>query len=139
MHDIPSLFSQNTKKNTCNIFICRNLQHFSSRTYARAKQTNKQTNKRTKREIEKRRRTWQACSSAPPPSSTIAKQWMSIIVNSSKIKISSLVRRLSPRMEQAQQRAKQVDNRRQKRDLIQKMPLWGEINLKNVAYLTNNL
>ena len=143
MHDIPSLFSQKTKKNTWNIFICRNLQHFSSRTYARAKQTNKQTNKRTnkrtKREIEKRRRTWQACSSAPPPSSTIAKQWMSIIVNSSKIKISSLVRRLSPRMEQAQQRAKQVDNRRQKRDLIQKMPLWGEINLKNVAYLTNNL
>ena len=64
---------------------------------------------------------------------------MSINVNSSKIKISSLVRRLSPRMEQAQQRAKQVDNRRQKRDLMQKMPLWGEINLKNVAYLTNNL
>ena len=110
-------FSTKTpRKNTCNIFICRNLQHFSSRTYARAKQTNKQTNKRTKREIEKRRRTWQACSSAPPPSSTIAKQWMSIIVNSSKTKISSLVRRLSPRMGQAQQRAKQVDNRRQKRD-----------------------
>ena len=64
---------------------------------------------------------------------------MSINVNSSKIKISSLVRRLSPRMEQAQQRAKQVDNRRQKRDLMQKMPLWDEINLKNVAYMTNNL
>ena len=137
MQDIPSLFSQKTKKNTWNIFICRNLQHFSSRTYARL--THKQTNQRTKREIEKRRRTWQARSSAPPPSSTIAERWMSINVNSSKIKISSLVRRLSPRMEQAQQRAKQVDNRRQKRDLIQKMPLWGEINLKNVAYLTNNL
>ena len=55
------------------------------------------------------------------------------------MKISSLVRRLSPRMRQAQQRAKQVDNRRQKRDLMQKMPLRGEINLKNVAYMTNNL
>ena len=139
MQDIPSLFSQKTKKNTWNIFICRNLQHFSSRTYARAKQTNKRTNERTKREIEKRRRTWQARSSAHSPTSTIAERWMSIIVNSSKMKISSFVRRLSPRMEQAQQRAKQVDNRRQKRDLIQKMPLWGEINLKNVAYLTNNL
>ena len=45
MQDIPSLFSQKTKKNTWNIFICRDLQHFSSRTYARAKQTTKQTNK----------------------------------------------------------------------------------------------
>ena len=45
MHDIPSLFSQKTKKNTWNIFICRNLQHFSSRTYARAKQTNKKRNR----------------------------------------------------------------------------------------------
>ena len=48
---------------------------------------------------------------------------MLIIVNSSKTKISSLERRLSPRMRQAQQRAEQVDNRRQKRDLMQKMPL----------------
>ena len=55
------------------------------------------------------------------------------------MKISSLVRRLFPRIEQAQQRAKEVDKRRQKRDLMQKMPLWGEINLKNVAYMTNNL
>ena len=55
MHDIPSLFSQKTKKNTWNIFICRNLQHFSSRTYARAKQTNKQTNKRTNKRTNKKR------------------------------------------------------------------------------------
>ena len=175
MHDIPSLFNQNTKKThekrskthvthwharysiafqpkdlentwktlqnprnllkctifhqfsvkkprkyTWNIFIFKNLQHFSSHTYARAKQTNKQTNKRTKREIEKRQRTWQARSSAPPPSSTIAELWMLIIVNSSKTKISSLVRRLFPRMGQAQQKAEQVDNRRQKWDLMQK-------------------
>ena len=168
MHDIPSLFSLNTSKTheklstsrvthwharysitfqpkhqektraissfagTCNTFP-------RVRTRALNKQTNKRTNERTKREIEKRRRTWQARSSAHSPTSTIAERWMSIIVNSSKMKISSFVRRLSPRMEQAQQRAKQVDNRRQKRDLIQKMPLWGEINLKNVAYLTNNL
>ena len=117
---------------TCNTFP-------RVRTRAINKQTNNRTNKRTKREIEKRRRTWQARSSAHSPTSTIAEQWMSINVNSSKIKISSLVRRLSPRMEQAQQRAKQVDNRRQKRDLMQKMPLWDEINLKNVAYMTNNL
>lgn len=50
MHDIPSILSQKTKKNTWNIFICRNLQHFSSRTYARAKQTNEQTNKKRNRE-----------------------------------------------------------------------------------------
>ena len=159
-----SKHEQNTRKacqNPRNSLTCTIFHHFSAkrprktraissfagtcntfprvRTRALNKQTNKQTNKRTKREIEKRRRTWQARSSAPTPSLTIAEQWMSINVNSSKIKISSLVRRLSPRMEQAQQRAKQVDNRRQKRDLIQKMPLWGEINLKNVAYLTNNL
>ena len=155
-----SKHQQNTRKacqNPRNSLTCTIFHHFSAKrprkTLAissfsgtcntfprvRTRALNKQTNKRTKREIEKRRRTWQARSSAPPPSSTIAEQWMSINVNSWKIKISSLVRRLFPRMEQAQQRAKQVDNRRQKKDLIQKMPLWGEINLKNVAYLTNNL
>ena len=152
MHDIPSLFDLNTSKThekhakthvtywnarysitfqskdqenplgissfagTCNTF-------HRVRTRALNKQTNKRTNERTKREIEKRRRTWQARPSAPPLSSTIAELWMLIIVNSSKTKISSLERRLSPRMRQAQQRAEQVDNRRQKRDLMQKMPL----------------
>ena len=163
MQDIPPLFSLNTSKTHekhAKTYVTYwharysitfqpkdlekhlqylHLQELATLFLAYVRALNKQTNKRTKREIEKRRRTWQARSSAPPPSSTIAERWMSINVNSSKIKISSLVRRLSPRMEQAQQRAKQVDNRRQKRDLIQKMPLWGEINLKNVAYLTNNL
>ena len=105
---------------TCNTFPRVRTRALNKQTN---KQTNEQTNEQTKREIEKRRRTWQARSSAPPPSSTIAELWMLIIVNSSKTKISSLVRRLFPRMGQAQQKAEQVDNRRQKWDLMQKMPL----------------
>ena len=113
---------------TCNTFPRVRTRALNKQTNKRTnkrtnKQTNKQTNKRTKREIEKRRRTWQARPFAPPLSSTIAELWMLIIVNSSKTKISSLVRRLFPRMGQAQQKAEQVDNRRQRWDLMQKMPL----------------
>ena len=73
MHDIPSLFSQKTKKTHLEYLHLQELATlFLAYVRALNKQTNKQTNKRTKREIEKRRRTWQARPFAPPLSSTIA-------------------------------------------------------------------
>lgn len=56
------------KKRTCKFFICRNLQHFPSRTYARA---NKQTNKRTKIEKENKKKRGNITQDILSPSSTL--------------------------------------------------------------------
>ena len=60
------------KKGTCKFFICRNLQHFPSRTYARAnKQTNKRTNEQTKIEKENKKKRWNITQDVLSTSSTL--------------------------------------------------------------------